>query len=234
MNTVQERNLAYEGIRVNAASRVLRTCYRASSADEARHQWLLDEYAEWSTPPETFLNDASRYSFGTDYERILEMVPDLISGHVPYTVEQRIKEYTEVLQDRPPGSSIGGERLARDNIVNWIQVEDEAFFDGEPVLLVYYDEYGTTCVGRRDLMTPALQFGAWFDGCWRDALDSGGGEGEDYADNGKRTQEWEKRLRAEMVRLGKYKEVERKWQARQEEEEKRGGRKSQYGSKTVR
>ena len=140
---------------------------------KARHQWLLDEYAEWSTPPETFLNDASRYSFGSDYERMLELAPDLISGRVPYTVEQRIKEYIEVLQDRPAGSGIGGERLARDHIVNWIQIEDEAFFDGEPVLLVFYDEYGKTCVGRREPhMTPALQFGAWFDGCWRDSLDA--------------------------------------------------------------
>ena len=59
---------------------------------------------------------------------------------------------------------------ARASIINWIQIGDEAFFDGESVLLVYYDEFGRTCYTRRQgpnadekrgFGVPALQHAEW-------------------------------------------------------------------------
>lgn len=85
--------------------RVLRTCYRNQPGDIARHQWLLDEYLRVATirhnsrllrldgtyndpvigapglgtpgHPLEALNDASRYNFGSAYEKVFSVCPDL-------------------------------------------------------------------------------------------------------------------------------------------------------------
>lgn len=225
----------------NRPSRVIRTCYRNHLGDAARHQWLLDEYVKYSDmgygdpdnvapglgasghAPE-LLDDAARYDFGSDYEKIFSVCPDLLHGpglvddscH-PVSARQRL---TALFEDYRHGGhydidhalSVAIPWLADASIINWMQVEDEAFFGGEPVLLVYYDECGRTCFTQRmgpgarwNKCTPALQHGRWFNGGWRDSLEPlcDQAMGAAYREDGVVGKNWLRAVKKEAERLAR-------------------------------
>ena len=223
----------------NRPSRVIRTCYRNHPGDAARHQWLLDEYVKhtdkrYSDPdnvapglgasghaPEN-LDDAARYDFGSDYEKIFSVCPDLChgtgdgrAGYRPVTARQRLTALfedhrCEGFYDIDHALSVAMTWLADASIINWMQVEDEAFFEGEPVLLVYYDECGRTCFTQRmgpgarwNTCTPALQHGGWFIGSWRDSLEPlcDQAMGAAYRENGVIGKKWLGAVKKEAERL---------------------------------
>ena len=124
-------------------SHVLRTCYRDRAGDAARHQWLLNEYVRWAGgifrkdavnetgEAEEFMNDASRYDFGAAYERIFDFCPDLLfRGRGWIRVKSRQEQLNRFFKNRgdyPIEPAQACRSLARASIINWIQVEDEAF-----------------------------------------------------------------------------------------------------------
>ncbi len=110
--------------------------------------------------------------------------------------------------------------LADKSIINWMHVEDEAFFDGEPVLLVYYDECGRTCYTQRQGpsvgdeagkgSTPAQQHGGWISGGWRDGLNNfrnGEGLGVAYREDGVVGKRWMSAVKKDAERLRQIQEA---------------------------
>ena len=223
----------------NQPSRVIRTCYRNHPGDAARHQWLLDEYVTqtdncYSDPdnvaaglgatghaPE-ILDDASRYDFGSDYEKIFSVCPDILHGrgggddgcHAVSARQRLTALFKDHWCDRHHNIdcalSVAITWLADTYIINWMQVEDEAFFEDEPVLLVYYDECGRTCFTQRmgpgarwNTCTLALQHGGWFIGSWRDSLEPlcDQAMGAAYREDGVTGKKWLAVVKKEAERL---------------------------------
>lgn len=105
--TPQERFLQEQTIR-SSPSRIVRTCYQSAETypeDQARHQWLLDEYTRWegrTCRPEQcnesgssveFLDNANLYAFGDDYEEIFRRCPDLLwQGHGLCRVDRYLED----------------------------------------------------------------------------------------------------------------------------------------------
>lgn len=89
------------------------------------------------------------------------------------------------------------------SIVNWISVEDEAFFDGEPVLLVYYDQYGRTCYTQRhdpEACPPLKQHRIWATGGWGLGSEE---LGEAYREDGVVGEAWMRVVRREAEKSKK-------------------------------
>ena len=180
------------------------------------HDGSYDHPVVWGpslgTPghPLEALDDTSRYNFGSAYEMVFSVCPDFLHlGDGGYRYPRSFQQLVTGLFSQPfPYGSVDYDHtvrcaatwLADISIVNWMSVEDEAFFDGEPVLLVYYDQYGRTCYTQRhdpEACPPLEQHRIWASGDWGKVEELGAA----YREDGVVGEAWMRVVRKEAERL---------------------------------
>lgn len=179
----------------------LRTCY-ADATDEKHEEYFGQTDMHNAVDGDhRFLNDATLYDFGPSWQRIFDILPELLeplgeNWEFYHDVQREEKEamaaYVENSPTKPPAQDelmSLRRRIMLAYVVNFIIIEDAAALADGNLLLAFIDAYGRVVIQQRVCAGDAEEFaGSWLMHSWVDTWADQEMEneeiGEDYQEGG--------------------------------------------------